>query len=292
LNGKLYAKLLVSLEGQALQSLVARKHLRANGLLLLREMVQTYKPKNVPEVIAARPGEFWSKTKRLPTETIDDYYNRFHELLDELSEADEPISTKSAMRHFIFTLGSEFETIQNNFQIGNLPSEWHTQDWPTLLILCRDYFHSINPYGILKRDLTNDAGTMNPADRAAHHKKVKQWFLNPAKFRRELESEQKKYPGKSIYHLSKSHSTADCSVKKECDKFLSEKKDTNTSHLSSGAPGHLRNIKEEVFEDAVADDNITEDSVDTLIDSPNDTNEDALYYFARMTNHYLRLVKT
>ena len=174
LNGKLYAKLLVSLEGQALQSLVARKHLRANGLLLLREMVQTYKPNNVPEVIAARTGEFWSKTKRLPTETIDDYYNRFHELLDELSEADEPISTKSAMRHFIFTLGSEFETIQNNFRIGNLPSEWHTQDWPTLLILCRDYFHSINPYGILKRDLTNDAGAMNPADRAAQHKKVKQ----------------------------------------------------------------------------------------------------------------------
>jgi hypothetical protein len=45
-------------------------------------MVQTYQPKNVPEVIAAKTGEFWSKTK------IDDYYNHFHELLDE------PISMK------------------------------------------------------------------------------------------------------------------------------------------------------------------------------------------------------
>ncbi len=56
---------------------------------------------------------------------IDSYYNRFHDLLDDLSDADEPISTKSAMHHFIFTLGPEFETIQNNFHNGNLPSQLH-----------------------------------------------------------------------------------------------------------------------------------------------------------------------
>jgi hypothetical protein len=112
LNGKLYAK-------------------------LLRELAQTYKPKDVPEVIAAKTGEFWSQTKRLPSEIVDTYCNCFHDFLDELNEADEPISTKSAMRHFIFTIGPEFETIQNNFRIGNLPNEWKTQDWPTLLVLCR-----------------------------------------------------------------------------------------------------------------------------------------------------------
>jgi hypothetical protein len=111
LNGKLYAKLLVSLEGQALQTIVLRKHLRTNGILLLHELTQTYKPKNVPEVIADKSGTFWSQTKHLPSETVDNYYNCFHDLLDELSEADELISTKSAMRHFIFTLGSEFSTI-------------------------------------------------------------------------------------------------------------------------------------------------------------------------------------
>jgi hypothetical protein len=75
LNAKLYAKLLVALEGQ---DIVSRSHLHANGLLLLQELVQTYKPKNVPEVLAAKAGEFWSKIKRAPNESVDLYYNRFH----------------------------------------------------------------------------------------------------------------------------------------------------------------------------------------------------------------------
>jgi hypothetical protein len=73
LNGKLYAKLLNSLEGQALQDVVSRPHLWANGILLLQELIQTYKPKNVPEVIAAKAGEFWSRTKRLSHESVDTY---------------------------------------------------------------------------------------------------------------------------------------------------------------------------------------------------------------------------
>ncbi len=75
LNGKLYAKLLISLDSLALQNIVSCKHLQANGLLLLQELVQTYKLKNVPEVIAAKTSEFWG----------------------------------------IFTLGPELETIQSNF---------------------------------------------------------------------------------------------------------------------------------------------------------------------------------
>jgi len=71
LNAKLYAKLLVALEGQALQDIDSRSHLCANGLLLLQELVQTYKPKNVPEVLAAKAGEFWSKIKRAPNESVD-----------------------------------------------------------------------------------------------------------------------------------------------------------------------------------------------------------------------------
>ncbi len=74
LNGKLYSKLLLSLEGQPLQDVITRSHLCANGIELLRELSQTYKPKNVPEVIAAKTGEFWSKLKRKPTETVDTYY--------------------------------------------------------------------------------------------------------------------------------------------------------------------------------------------------------------------------
>jgi len=112
LNGKLYSKLILALEGLALQHVVSQKHLRANGLLVLQDLVHAYKPKNIPEVIAAKTTEFWGSMKRSPTESLDAYYNRFQELLDDLVEADEPISTKSAIRHFLFTLGPEFESIQ------------------------------------------------------------------------------------------------------------------------------------------------------------------------------------
>lgn len=119
--------------------MVSRKHLRGNGILLLNDLVQTYRPTCVPEVMAAKTGEYWSQLKQFPQESVDDYYNHFYDLLDDLLEADEPISTKSVIHHFLFTLGPEFESIQNNYQIGNLPSEWNTQDWPPLLGLCCNY---------------------------------------------------------------------------------------------------------------------------------------------------------
>jgi len=98
LNGKLYAKLLVCLEGQVMKNMISRKHLRANGLLLFQELHQMYKPKNVPEVLAAKTAEFWSKLKRGNAETVDNYYNCFQELLDEISESRETISKQDAVR--------------------------------------------------------------------------------------------------------------------------------------------------------------------------------------------------
>jgi hypothetical protein len=86
LNGKLYAKLLVCLEGQAMKNMISRKHLRANGLLLLQELHHMYKPKNVPEVLEAKTAEFRSKLKQANSEPVDNYYNRFHELLDEIND--------------------------------------------------------------------------------------------------------------------------------------------------------------------------------------------------------------
>jgi hypothetical protein len=200
LNGILYSKLLLALDGPVYQHFVSRKHLQANGILLLQELVQTYKPKNVPEIIAANTVEFWGNTKRLPSESIDSYYNRFHELLEDLSNADEPIALKSAICQFVFTLGPEFETIQNNFRIGNLPSAWNTQDWPTPLMLCRDYYNSVKPGSFNHRSSQN---TIEQGfDREAHQKKVKEWFMSPVKFCHEIEAEQKRHPGKCIYHLS------------------------------------------------------------------------------------------
>jgi hypothetical protein len=41
---------------------------------------------------------------------------------------------KNSMRCFLFILGSAFATIQNNFCIRNVPSQWNTQDWNKLNI--------------------------------------------------------------------------------------------------------------------------------------------------------------
>ncbi len=120
LNGKLYAKVIGSLDGPALQHMISRPHLHGNGILLLRELHQMYKPKNVPEVIVAKTAEFWGTTKYHSHETVDDYYNRFQELLEDLSDADESISKKSAIQHFIFTLGPEFEPLQHNYHLGSI----------------------------------------------------------------------------------------------------------------------------------------------------------------------------
>jgi len=224
LNGKLYAKLLVSLEEQALQDDASRSHLRANGVLLLQELIQTYKPCHVPGVIAAKAGEFWSITKRGPNEWVDSYYDCFHELLKDLSEVDDKISTKSAMRHFILTLGPEFEPIQNNYCMDNLPAAWKTSHWPTLLILCCDFYNSVNPKGI---SLSLRETSMDFTNRMSQQKKVHEWFLHPAKYCKEIEKEQRKYPDMCIYHLSKTQGTNDCFIKKECEKIQPQKKDLN-----------------------------------------------------------------
>ncbi len=183
------------------------------------------------------------------------------------------------MRHFIFTLGSEFESIQHNYRIGNLPSDWNTNHWPTLIILCCDYFNLVKPQGANHCDQPTEQNI----DRIAQQKKVREWFLHPSKFCKEIEKEQKKFPDKCIYHLSKTHTTNDCHVRNECLKLFQEKKELkNTSET-----GQLRHLTDENFEDAM-----TEDLPDTAVDMSNDTNQDVLNYFARVTNHYLRLARS
>jgi len=121
----------------------------------------------------------------------------------------------------------------------------------------------------------------------AQQKKVNEWFLNPGKFSKEIEQEQCKYPDKCIYHLTKSHTTDFCAIKRECDNTRA-KKNSSTSPvpLVNGQAGRLRHITEDVFEDAVMPDNsvLVDDSLD------NDTNQANLLYFARLSNHFLRLV--
>jgi len=217
-------------------------------------------------------SEFWGSLKRSPTETVDSYYNRFQEILDDLADADEPISTKSALRQFLFTLGPEFEPIQNNFRINNLPEEWKMQEWPKFLSLCRDYYNSVKPTVSDRKTPVIDT----PFDKEAHQKKIRDWFLNPLKFCKHIENEQRSHPNKCIFHLSKTHQTDNCAVKKECDRIVAS---MNTTPQSNGQPttsnGQLRHITEE--HDVEHIESGVEDQVDIDFDmSGNNTNGEAL----------------
>jgi hypothetical protein len=101
-----------------------------------------------------------------------------------------------------------------------------------------------------------------------------------------LETEQKKHSEKCVYHLCDNHLTSTCNVKLECDKILAEKQQNPT--MGSSSSGHLRHITKELYEGAVdTESNDVESEVMT-----NDTNEASLHYFARVTNHYLCLVRS
>jgi hypothetical protein len=97
LNAKFYSNIPLSLEGEALRGIALQKHIQADGLCLMQEIIQTYRPKKVPEVIAMKTAEFWRSMKHSPYEIVNDYYNQFHDLLDDLSDADtrQSISTEA-----------------------------------------------------------------------------------------------------------------------------------------------------------------------------------------------------
>ncbi len=60
---------------------------------------------------------------------VDAYYNRFQDLLDELSEVDQTISThEQCITFFLLLQVQKFKKIQHNFCIGKLSYDWNIQD--------------------------------------------------------------------------------------------------------------------------------------------------------------------
>jgi len=145
-------------------------------------------------------------------------------------------------------------------------------------IIMLRFYNSINPKGLSSVGNSGNNSISN-TDHHAPHKKVNMWFSFPSKYWKEIEAEQKQYPGLCLYHLTKSHTTEVCSVRKEYTKAQENKKDLNTNSATK-VMGQLRNIKKEMFEDAVSEED------DVQADCSNDTKEDDLHYFSRLTNHY------
>jgi len=58
-------------------------------------------------------------------------------------------------------------------------------------VLCRNFYNSVNPRGPTtteKRD--RDPFLEFGLDRSSHHKKVRNWFMKPTKYKTEIASEQ------------------------------------------------------------------------------------------------------
>jgi hypothetical protein len=89
------------------------------------------------------------------------------------------------------------------------------------LLFCRDYHNSTKSTLTFKRPGKESGKDPKDQsfDREAHQKKVQEWFLNPTKYARELEAAYPRYPGQCIYHLSKTHLTPACLIKKECERL-------------------------------------------------------------------------
>jgi hypothetical protein len=149
------------------------------------------------------------------------------------------------------------------------------------LILCRDYYNSLHPSGppSKKDNHSGDNAFASKQDRINHQKKIRLWFMNPEKFKNDLEVEQQKYSGKCIYHLCDNHLTQNCNVKQECEKLLTTKKSSPSPLAQTGQKHH---ISEESL-----DDDIVSDSNDAFVseDMANDTNKASLHYFVCVTKH-------
>jgi hypothetical protein len=109
--------------------------------------------------------------------------------------------------------------------------------------------------------------------------------MNPIKFCKEIEAEQCKQPNTCIYHLSKTHQTETCSVKKECDKLISATtKSGATSVPGNSTSGQLCHISEE-YPPQVANDDLCAASDEDL---DNDTKDEVLnYLFVSLSTTYI-----
>ncbi len=88
------------------------------------------------------------------------------------------------------------------------------------------------------------------------------------------------------YHLSKTHPTDTCNIKKECDKLRGANKLADASIVpTTSTRGQLRHISEEEVPQVEDDiqDVVSEEELD------NDTNDAVLNYFSLVTKHYLSL---
>jgi len=116
----------------------------------------------------------------LLSESIDSYYNRFHELLEDLSDADEPIALKVQFINLFLPWGQNLKQFRIIFaseiyhQLGILQIGQLFFCFVGIITILLNLVLSI----VVFSQNTIEQGF----DREAHQKKVKEWFMSPVKF--------------------------------------------------------------------------------------------------------------
>ncbi len=124
------------------------------------------------------------------------------------------------MRHFIFLLGSEIESIQIIILLG-------TYLWIGTQLTGRLFLFSvvitITQWILL--DYWKKRKILHLKLKWIKQHNTRIWFVNFMMYCKEMTVGQRHYADKCIYHLIKSHTTDECHVKHECIKLLADKRE-------------------------------------------------------------------
>jgi len=142
LSSKLYMSLKLCLNGDAQKIMMKKKGLNGKGLLFLQTIKNAYDTTLSPVEIEEKHKEFLNLF-RLKDESIDVYAARLMDLKTDLQDNGLMISDSNLKHRFIMGLGPIFTTIQTNLTTNNLPPQWLTNDYETLIRLASSWLQSI-----------------------------------------------------------------------------------------------------------------------------------------------------
>jgi len=142
LSSKLYMSLKLCLNGDAQKIMMKKKGLNGKGLIFLQTLKNAYDTTLSPVEVEEKHKEFLNLF-RLKDESIDVYAARLMDLKMDLQDNGLTISDSNLKHRFIMGLGPIFTTIQTNLTTNNLPPQWLTNDYETLIRLASSWLQSI-----------------------------------------------------------------------------------------------------------------------------------------------------
>ena len=142
-HNKLYAALRLALKDKALTTMDGYTHLhRGYGVELLRAMIPIYHP-DWSSTTKLHQHSLFLKTRRLKTETVDDYATSLLSELQDLSWNGIVIPEVMLNQIFIAGLGPEFSSLHELTNTADYPVEFRTDKFEALVEASRKYLTNI-----------------------------------------------------------------------------------------------------------------------------------------------------